>query len=95
MAWETEQLSRTLFIEILPGNDGKKRYAIHPMVRVTKTSGDSFLEPIPFEFFATGTRDIWRFDKVEFIDPVSMDKKDRLGDIGLTNFGDKAVRRVE
>ena len=93
MAWETEKMHRTLLIEVMPGNDGNKRYAIHPLVRVTKTSGESFLEPIPFEFFGTGDRDIWRFDKVEFIDQVSADKKDRLGDLGLTNFGDRAVRR--
>lgn len=93
MPWEIETLSRTLFIEVMPGNDGKKRYAIHPLMRVTRNTGESFLEPIPFEFFGTGDRDIFRFDAIEYIDQVYSDKKDKRGDLGLTNFGDRAVRR--
>ena len=93
MAWETEKLHRTLLIEILPPNNGRKRYAIHPLVRVTNDVGTSYLEPIPYEFLVSGTRDIWRFDAVEFIDPVAIDRNDKRGDLGLTNFGGRAVRR--
>jgi len=93
MSWEAEKMHRTLFIEVLPGNDGRKRYAIQPICRVTDDYGTTYLEPLPFDAFATGTRDIWRFDEVHFIDPVTADRMGTRGDLGLTNFGDSAVRR--
>ncbi len=92
MPWETEKVHRTLLIEVLPSNNGRKRYALNPLVRVSNDAGTSWLEPIPFQNFATGTRDIWRFDAIEFVDPMSIARKDKRGDLGLTNFGDMAVR---
>lgn len=73
MTWETEKFRRTLYIVRLRGGlDNRERYSIHPMSKILKSDGTSYMEPLPKSFLAGGSSDVLRFDKVEFIDPPVM-----------------------
>ncbi len=93
MSWETEKLRRTLLIARLPGgHNGRDRFAIHPMSRVTTDDGTTYMEPLPMEFL-TSSADILQFDKVEFIDPASGAVTADMGDIALNFMSSESSAR--
>ena len=95
MGWEVEKLHRTLMIEKLPKAGGDIRYAISPFMRVTTDEGQTYLEPVPYEGFVSGTKDIYTFDEVVFIDPPVPTRGADASDIGLTNYHpNMAVRKT-
>lgn len=92
MGWEPEKLSRTLIIDVYDAPDKKKRYAVRQEMRVRRPNGETYLEPIPGQFFITGSRDVLRFDEVEFYAQTGDPRKETGGDLNFHSWGDRAVR---
>lgn len=94
MPFEYDKLQRTLLIERATVA-GKRVYQLHPFMRVTRDTGDVYLEPVPFENFVYGVRDLYLFDNIEFIDPPATRRDENAGMVNLTNVsGHFAVRRT-
>ena len=95
MAWENKDLSRTLFIQ-KTGTKGSPRFTIYPMCRVTTPTGTTYLEPLPYEFLANGSRFALNFTGIEFIEGPGIARDAGAGDLALTNFGaDYGVLRTD
>lgn len=86
MAWETEKLTRTLFLVRHARGGGKVSYTIHPFHRVTSINGEnSYMEPNPMMFMVNGIRGSLTFDNVEYIDEPATARTSTAGDLQLTN----------
>lgn len=91
MAWEADKLKRTLMIEKYT-QGGNTYYALYPFCRVTTDTGTTYQEPIPFDM-VWGSKDVFRFNQVEFIDSPTPRREDSAGEMHLTNVREEGVRR--
>lgn len=82
MAWEENQLTRTLLIQ-RDGLPPRATYRLHPYMRVTDCNGASYLEPLPSGGISLAHMG-YIFKTVEFIEPPASNMD---GDIYLTRDG--------
>ena len=91
MAWNENQLSRTLLIQ-RSGTEGDYKYRLHPYMRVTTTEGQTFMEPIPSGEISLPHMGIV-FRRVEFIEPPGSGQYGG-GDLTLTRDSNENTIRL-
>ncbi len=82
MAWEPDQMKRTLFIVRVPGSK-QPRYTIHKQSEITTPTGETYMEPLPMTGLAGGTADVLQFNEVKFIDPPKSNRNADAGNLDI------------
>jgi len=81
MPWEdTKDLNKTLLI-VRRFIAGKTMYSIYPYMRVTRSTGDTYLSKLPNNGFIANPGK-YNFQALEYIDDVGMKREDSGGDVG-------------
>ena len=92
MAWDAQNIKRTLLIEDYGVVAGKRKYALGKMCRVTDEKANTFMEPVPFEFLAQSP-DVWAFDAIEFVGPTITPRSEKDGETLLNQISSSNVDR--